>query len=69
MVIMICTFKAIHYFVFENFRSKDIETYEPDPAHFLSAAGLAWEACLKMTKKEVELLNQIDMQEMAKKEH
>ena len=69
MIIMICMFKAIHYFVFENFRSKYIETYEPDPAHFLSAAGLAREACLKMTKKEVELLNQIDMQEMAKKEY
>ena len=69
MIIMIFTFRAIHYFEFENFRSKYIETYELDPAHFLSAAGLVWEACLKMTKKEVELLNQIDMQEMAKKEH
>ena len=27
---------------FENFRSKCIETYELDPAHFLSAPGLAW---------------------------
>ena len=26
----------------ENFRSKCIETYELDPAHFLSAPGLAW---------------------------
>ena len=33
--------------VFENFRNKCIEIYELDPAHFLSAPGLAWEACLK----------------------
>ena len=33
--------------VFENFRSKFIEIYELDPAHFLSAPGLAWQACLK----------------------
>ena len=28
--------------VFENFRIKCIEMYELDPAHFLSAPGLAW---------------------------
>ena len=33
--------------VFEIFRNKCIETYELDPAHFLSATGLAWQACLK----------------------
>ena len=33
--------------VFENFRDKCIEIYELDPAHFLSAPGLAWQACLK----------------------
>ena len=33
--------------VFESFRNKCIEIYELDPAHFLSAPGLAWEACLK----------------------
>ena len=33
--------------VFENFRSKCIEIYELDPAHFVSAPGLAWEACFK----------------------
>ena len=42
--------------VFENFRSKCIEVYELDPAHFLSAPGLAWRACLKKTKVELELL-------------
>ena len=33
--------------VFENFRNKCVEMYELDPAHFLSALGLAWHACLK----------------------
>ena len=47
--------------VFENFRNKCIEIYELDPAHFLSAPGLAWEACLKKTEVELELLTDIDM--------
>ena len=42
--------------VFENFRNKCIELYELDPAHFLSALGLAWEACLKKTEVKLELL-------------
>ena len=33
--------------VLENFRDKCIEIYELDPAHFLSAPGLVWQACLK----------------------
>ena len=36
--------------VFENFINKCIEVYELDPAHFLSALGLAWQACLKRVK-------------------
>ena len=35
--------------VFGNFRDKCIEIYKLDPAHFLSAPGLAWQACLKKT--------------------
>ena len=33
--------------VFGNFRNKCIEIYGLDPAHFLSAPGLAWKASLK----------------------
>ena len=36
--------------VFENFRNMCIEVYELDPAHFLSAPGLAWQACLKKNR-------------------
>ena len=31
--------------VFKNLRNKCLEIYEVDPAHFLSATGLAWQAC------------------------
>ena len=47
--------------VFESFRDKYIETYELDPALFLSAPGLAWQACLEKTKVELELLTDNDM--------
>ena len=41
--------------VFENFRNQCIEIYELDPAHFLSAPELAWQACLKKASVELEL--------------
>ena len=42
--------------IFENFRNKYIEIQELDPAHFLSAPALAWQACLKKTGVKLELL-------------
>ena len=36
--------------VFEKFRDKCINIYGLDPSHFLSAPGLAWQACLKRQK-------------------
>ena len=47
--------------VFENFRKACIKTYELDPAHFISLPGLAWQACLKKTEVELELLTDYDM--------
>ena len=47
--------------VFEKFRNKCIEIYELDPAHILFAPGLAWQACLKKKKVELELLTDIDI--------
>ena len=47
--------------VFENFRKACIETYELDPRHFISLPGLAWQACLKKTEVELELLTDYDM--------
>ena len=42
--------------VFESFRDKCLEIYELDRTLFLSAPGLAWQACLKKTQVELELL-------------
>ena len=47
--------------VFENFRDMCLKQYELDPAHFLSLPGLAWQACLKKTNVELELLTDYDM--------
>ena len=53
--------------VFENFRNTCIKVYELDPAHFLTAPGLAWQACLKKTKVKLELLKDVDMLLMVEK--
>jgi len=42
--------------VFDNFRDVCIKHYELDPAWYLTAAGLAWDAMLKTTKVKLELL-------------
>ena len=47
--------------VFEHFRNMCYKIYELDPAHFLSAPGLAWQACLKKTEVKLELLTDVDM--------
>ena len=47
--------------IFGNFRNMCLKEYELDPAHFLSLPGLAWQACLKKTNIELELLTNYDM--------
>ena len=47
--------------VFENFRYACMKNYELDPAHFVSLPGLAWQASLKKTNVELELLTDYDM--------
>ena len=47
--------------VFENFRNMCIKVYELDPPHFLTASELAWQACLKKTRVELELLTDANM--------
>ena len=54
-------------YVFENFRSVCIENYKLDPAWYYTAPGLAWDACLKKTKVELELLKDVDMLLMIEK--
>ena len=47
--------------VIENFRNKCLEIYELDPIYFVSAPGLAWQACLKKTGVKLELITDYDM--------
>ena len=42
--------------VFEAFRKVCLKNYGLDPAHFYTAPGLAWKACLKKTRIRLELL-------------
>ena len=60
----------IHYYLLmylKNFRNMCLKEYKLDPAHFLSAPGLAWQACLKKTKIKLELLTDLDMLLMIEK--
>ena len=47
--------------VFESFRTVCMDNYGLDPAHFYTAPGLAWKACLKKTGIVLELLQDNDM--------
>ena len=38
-----------------------LEKYELDPTYFVSAPGLAWQACLKKTEVKLELITDYDM--------
>ena len=53
--------------VFENFRNICLGKYEIDPALFLTAPGLAWQAALRRTKVKLDLLIDIDMLLMVEK--
>ena len=47
--------------VFENFRESCLKYYGLDPAHYLTSPGLAWDAALKKSKVELDLITDIDM--------
>ena len=53
--------------VLAKFRNKFLQIFEVDPAKFLSAPGLAWQAALKKTKVKLDLLTDIDMLLMIEK--
>ena len=52
---------------FQNFRKMCAEIYQLDSVKFLPVPELAWQAALKMTKVELELLTDIDMLLMVEK--
>ena len=63
MITTICLIKTIHYFLKKYLETLETSVlnkiYEIDPTHFLSAPGLAWQACLKKTEIQLELLTNI----------
>ena len=53
--------------VFENFRDICHKNYGLDPVHYYTAPGLAWDAMLKITNINLELLSDVDMLLMIEK--
>ena len=47
--------------VFENFRDICLKHYGLDPVYYFTAPGLAWDACLKITDIDLELLSETNM--------
>ena len=53
--------------LFESFRNECLEIYELDPTYFVSAPGLAWQACLKKKGVNLEFITDYDMLLMIEK--
>lgn len=47
--------------IFQNFRCTALSTRKLDPAHYLTPPGFSWDALLKETDIELDLLSDIDM--------
>ena len=47
--------------VFEKFINTCLDYYKLDPCHYFSSSRLSWDAILKMTGIELELISNIDM--------
>ena len=47
--------------VSESYRETTMKKFKLDPAHFMTAHGLDWGACLKMTGVKQELMTDQDM--------
>ena len=47
--------------VFENFRDMSMNNYNLDPANYLTAPGLAWDAMLLKTGVELELISDLEL--------
>ena len=56
-------FKVIRYCLKMYLKTLEIclDIYELDPVYFVSAPGLAWQACLKKIEVKLELLTDYEM--------
>ena len=50
--------------IFENFRKTCMDNYGLDPANYLTAPGLAWDAMLLKTGVKLELITDVDVLKM-----
>ena len=50
--------------VFETFRSNSLEEYQLDPAYYVSASQLAWNALLKFINRPIHLITDPEMYRM-----
>ncbi len=53
--------------IFENFRKMSLEYYKLDPANYLTAASLAWDAMVLKTKIELDLISDPEVLTMVEK--
>ncbi|CAJ0838645.1 13078_t:CDS:2, partial [Entrophospora sp. SA101] len=53
--------------IFTKFRETSMKHYGLDPAHYVSAPALSWDAMLKMTGVEIELFTEISMHDFVEK--
>jgi hypothetical protein len=53
--------------VFENFRKLCLQTHGLDPCHYCTSPGFCFDACLKLTKVELDLLQEQEMYEFFEK--
>ena len=47
--------------IFEDFRKTCLLYNKLDPCHYFTSSGLSWNAMLKMTNVQLELMTDIDM--------
>ena len=54
--------------IFEKFINTCLDYYELDRCHYFSSPGLNWDAMIKVTNIELELISDVDMYLLSKKE-
>lgn len=53
--------------IFEHFRNMSLKHYSLDPAYYVYAPNLSWDAMLLCTRIRLELINDLDMYQMLEK--
>ena len=67
-VLLLAKFMKSSWKVFEKFINTCLEYYGSDPCQYFCSPGLSWDAMLKMTVIELELISDSDMYLFIEKE-